>query len=58
MTTAQTAMDEDTPNTREAAAPTAVIVVPTNWLVLGGNYSELLIQRIDMTAIDFYREAA
>lgn len=51
-------MDEDAPNTRAWAVPTAVIVVPTNWLVLGGNYSELLIQRIDMAAIDFYPEKA
>lgn len=51
-------MDDDTPNTQAEPRPTAVIVVPTNWLVLGGNYSELLVQRIDMAVIDFYREPA
>lgn len=51
-------MDEDAPNTQTPAVPTAVIVAPTDWLVLGGNYSELLIQRIDMAAIDFYPEPA
>lgn len=49
-------MDDDTPNTQAAPVPTSVVVVPTTWQVLGGNYSELLIQRIDMAAIDFYRE--
>ena len=56
MTTVQTAMDM--PDTKADPAPTSVVVVPTNWLVLGGNYAELLIQRIDMAVVDFYREAA
>lgn len=49
-------IDDDTPNTQAPAVPTAVVIVPTAWQVLGGNYSELLIQRIDMAVIDFYRE--
>lgn len=47
-------IDDDTPNTQAPAMPTAVVIVPTAWQVLGGNYSELLIQRIDMAVIDFY----
>lgn len=45
---------DDQPTTQTAPAPAIVIVVPSSWLVLGGNYSELLIQRIDMEVVDFY----
>lgn len=44
----------DHPDTRAPAVPTAALIVPTAWLVLGGNYAELLIQRIDMVVVDFY----
>ena len=45
---------EDQPNTQAAPVPATVITMPTNWLMLGANYSELLIKRIDMAVIDFY----
>lgn len=44
---------DDQPTTQTAPQPAAVIVVPANWLVLGGNYAELLIKRIDMEVVDF-----
>lgn len=50
--------NEALPITQLQAKPVVVIVVPSSWLVLGGNYAELLIQRIDMEAVDFYPRTA
>ncbi len=50
-------MKDDTPNTQAEPVPAVAITVPTDWLTLGANYSELLIKRIDVAVVDFYRAA-
>lgn len=51
-------MDDDTPNTQAKPVPAVVILVPERWFNLGEGYAELLIKRIDMAVVDFYREPA
>jgi len=45
----------DHPNTRAEPAAAAIFITPDRWLNLGEGYAELLIKRIDMTVVDFYR---
>lgn len=45
----------DDPNTNAEPVPGVVIVAPTRWIQRPG-YAEALIERIDVTVIDFYRE--
>lgn len=45
---------DDTPNTQAEPVPATVITIPTAWLALGENYAEILVKRIDVTAVDFY----
>lgn len=46
---------DDQPNTQAAPVPATAITIPTNWLETGENYAELLIKRIDVAVIDFFR---
>jgi len=49
---------EDEPNTQAKPTPAVAIIIPTAWTDPGGRYDAfLLITRIDVVVIDFYRGA-
>lgn len=47
---------DDEPNTQSIPVPAVAIIVPTAWLDLAPNYAELLVERMAVTVVDFYRE--
>lgn len=51
-------MDDDTPNTQAPAVQATAIVQPSRWLVFEDGYAEILLRRVPVLAIDFYREPA